>query len=450
LRTLGNILWHFPFFGFISASLTYLVGLLLTVTVIAAPIGLGQMEFGKFLFAPFGHAMISKSSVNVEQNPAWETYSTIIMVLYFPFGLLFATLAVIQVGFLFLSIIGIPVALVVAKSLSTYLNPVGKICVSSAVRDEIDRRKGQAEVTKYLGAGDRGTVTNVLQPVAQPLPPTSATVSPAPADKVERIESAADNSIICRGCGHASSAGNRFCAKCGASIMDVGSPSAMPPPQPKESAHTSAGRVSSAMFSAVVVIGLLIAALVIVIYTKPPPSAASQSLERPAQPTSAPVLDDALTESDFAQHPQWFGTWVSQDEKNSMHISTSPAKLAFTFPVEGMDVKMTIVHEWSNTPGDVQSEPFGYSKQRISPAEISKHYEAALSAFRKDPTDYSVSDPESSRAAIATISPGLYKILWRDSGGDCGYAEYIVDGDHMLEVSECKYGYAVQLYNRRI
>ena len=60
MKTLGNILWHIPFFGFVSAILVYLLGLLLTILVVTAPIGLGLMELGKFLFWPFGNAMISK------------------------------------------------------------------------------------------------------------------------------------------------------------------------------------------------------------------------------------------------------------------------------------------------------------------------------------------------------------------------------------------------------
>lgn len=151
MRKLDNILWHFPFFGFVNAVVMYLLGLILTATVIAAPIGLGLMEFGKFLFAPFGHAMISKSNLNVEQNPAWKTYSTIVMMVYFPFGLILALLAVLQVVALLITIIGIPVALVVAKSLGTYLNPVNKKCVHSAVVDELESRKAKAEVAKHLG-----------------------------------------------------------------------------------------------------------------------------------------------------------------------------------------------------------------------------------------------------------------------------------------------------------
>lgn len=150
MKTLGNILWHIPFLGFVNAIMVYLLGLLLTATVIAAPIGLGLMEFGKFLFAPFGHAMVSKSELNIDQNKGWKAYSTIVMIIYFPFGLILCIAAIFQVVGLFITIIGIPAALVVAKSLGTYLNPVNKKCVAQAVRDELDKRKAQVEISKNL------------------------------------------------------------------------------------------------------------------------------------------------------------------------------------------------------------------------------------------------------------------------------------------------------------
>lgn len=151
MKILGNILWYFPFFGFVLATVVYLFGLLLTITIIAAPIGLGLMELGKFLFWPFGNSMVSKNELNVEQNAAWKTYSTIVMILYFPFGLLFTIVAVFQVVGLFITIIGIPAALVVSKCLGTYLNPVNKKCVPSAVTEELERRKAQQYVAKHLG-----------------------------------------------------------------------------------------------------------------------------------------------------------------------------------------------------------------------------------------------------------------------------------------------------------
>ncbi len=151
MKTFANILWHFPFFGFINAISVYILGLILTATVVAAPIGLGLMEYGKFLFAPFGHAMVNKSELNVQQNKAWKTYSTVIMILYLPCGIFLAMVAVVQVGLLFMTIIGIPIALVLAKSIGTYFNPVNKKCVHQAVSNELESRKGQAEIAKHLG-----------------------------------------------------------------------------------------------------------------------------------------------------------------------------------------------------------------------------------------------------------------------------------------------------------
>ncbi|MBN2722162.1 MAG: hypothetical protein JXQ77_05035 [Campylobacterales bacterium] len=149
MRLLGNILWHIPFLGFIDAIIVYLFGLLLTITVVAAPIGLGLMEYGKFLFAPFSYSMISKSDLDIDQNPLWQGYSFVIMIIYLPFGLFMAIIGIFQAIGLALTIVGIPVALVVAKSLTTYLNPVNKKCVPVTVVEEIDRKRAQEEISKY-------------------------------------------------------------------------------------------------------------------------------------------------------------------------------------------------------------------------------------------------------------------------------------------------------------
>jgi len=149
MRLLGNILWHIPFLGFVDAIIVYLLGLLLTITVVAAPLGLGLMEYGKFLFAPFSYAMISKSDLNIEQNALWQGYSFIIMLIYLPVGLILAIVGIFQAIGLALTIVGIPVALVVVKSLGTYLNPVNKKCVPVSVVEEIDRKRAQDEISKY-------------------------------------------------------------------------------------------------------------------------------------------------------------------------------------------------------------------------------------------------------------------------------------------------------------
>jgi len=58
---------------------------------------------------------------------------------------------IFQIAALFVTIIGIPVALVLAKSLGTYFNPVNKICVPKAVQNELEQRKAKEQIAKYFG-----------------------------------------------------------------------------------------------------------------------------------------------------------------------------------------------------------------------------------------------------------------------------------------------------------
>ncbi len=148
MRTLGNILWHFPFLGFINAAVTFLLGAILSATVVAAPVGLGLMQLGKLFLVPFGNEMVAsaKAMPDKEANPAWAAYSSIVMIVWLPIGFILAALTVLQVVGLFLTIIGIPAAAALAKSIGTLFNPVGKVCVSTAMAEEIRRQEAQARL----------------------------------------------------------------------------------------------------------------------------------------------------------------------------------------------------------------------------------------------------------------------------------------------------------------
>jgi len=150
MRTLGNIIWHFPFFGFLTAIGVFIVGCLFLISIIGAPIGLGLIQLSKFLLSPFSSAMISKKELGKDQNKLWLAFGFIVRILYFPFGLFLAIVTIFQIAALFISIVGIPVALVLAKALGTYFNPVHKTCVSVTVRDELERRKAHDQAKKYL------------------------------------------------------------------------------------------------------------------------------------------------------------------------------------------------------------------------------------------------------------------------------------------------------------
>ena len=150
MKTLGNILWHFPFLGFLSALNSLIIGLIFIITVVGAPIGFGMIQHSKFLLTPFSKRMISDSKLNKDKSTLWKIISIIAFIIYLPFGILTSIIVSIQICLFFISIIGIPVAVVLAKSLSTYFNPIGKVCVDAKLADELYKRKAKEKADNIL------------------------------------------------------------------------------------------------------------------------------------------------------------------------------------------------------------------------------------------------------------------------------------------------------------
>lgn len=151
MRFLGNIWWHIPCLGFLTALWVFLLGLLFTITVVGAPIGMGLIEYSKFLLSPFSSEMVSKEDLNMRQNSLWRLYSFIVRIVYFPFGLILFLVALFQIIVAAVTIVGIPVALILVKSLGVFFNPVGKVCVPHVIGDEIRRRQDQKVKDDYFG-----------------------------------------------------------------------------------------------------------------------------------------------------------------------------------------------------------------------------------------------------------------------------------------------------------
>ena len=157
-----NILWHIPFLGFLFALFYALFGAILCCTVILYPVGLGFFQIAQFLLTPFSSALVSRKELALvrprERSTAAATYSTIIMILYFPFGLIAAAGALFAMIGEFLSIIGIPCGIVWFKALPAIFMPVDKVCVPKAVADEIARIKAGDTVRQFKGeTADTGT-----------------------------------------------------------------------------------------------------------------------------------------------------------------------------------------------------------------------------------------------------------------------------------------------------
>ena len=152
MRTFLNIIWHFPFFGFLFALSTAIGGLLWCCTIIGIPLGLGLFSLSRFYLTPFSSVLVSKSDLALvtgnEQNTAMQAWGLVIRILYFPFGLFMAICQIIVCAFEFISIIGIPCGVVAAKALSTIFNPINKTCVSRAVADQIAQKKAEISIAK--------------------------------------------------------------------------------------------------------------------------------------------------------------------------------------------------------------------------------------------------------------------------------------------------------------
>ena len=153
MRILGNIIWFFMA-GWILAILTYLSGLILTILVVTAPVGLGLMEYGKFLFLPFTHDMVrkKKGSVIDAVHMTYQTYANIVKVIYIiVFGIWLFIGGIFTVIGQFITIIGIPCAIVLAKSLGTIFNPVDKVCIGHDLAEELRRRVAAAKADEISG-----------------------------------------------------------------------------------------------------------------------------------------------------------------------------------------------------------------------------------------------------------------------------------------------------------
>lgn len=161
MKTFLNIIWHIPFLGFLFALSYAIIGCLFCITVVGLPIGLGLLQFSKFLLWPHGNKMVNKADLHelkeTKQNPVWKVFALIVRILYFPFGLLGAISCIVTIVCDFVSLIGIPSGLVWAKSLGTIFNPVNKVCVPEFVALEIERKK-QERYLKNNGMDNTSTL----------------------------------------------------------------------------------------------------------------------------------------------------------------------------------------------------------------------------------------------------------------------------------------------------
>lgn len=155
MKTFLNVIWYFPFFCFLLAIPTALIGLFFCLTVVGLPIGLGILQVAKFLLYPHTHALVSdkqvKSLKGKEQNGLWNIFSTIVSILWIPVGLILSIFLILAAIFNFCTILGIPNGLVLVKMLGAVFNPVNKVCVPDYVSRHLKEVRDQERLNKFMG-----------------------------------------------------------------------------------------------------------------------------------------------------------------------------------------------------------------------------------------------------------------------------------------------------------
>ncbi|WP_308755964.1 YccF domain-containing protein [uncultured Bacteroides sp.] len=153
MRTFGNIIWHFPFLGFLQSLVYVIGGAFWCITIIGIPLGMGLFQLSLFTLAPFSKRLVSRHELEMitgeKQEDLIKGWFLIVRILYFPLGLLMAIATIFIIIAQFISIIGIPCGIVQAKALATIFNPVNKKCVPLAIAEEIERRKANNVLNKY-------------------------------------------------------------------------------------------------------------------------------------------------------------------------------------------------------------------------------------------------------------------------------------------------------------
>jgi hypothetical protein len=206
--------------------------------------------------------------------------------------------------------------------------------------------------------------------------------------------------------------------------------------------HSSSASTHKSRFIPSVLVVALILGLVAYMFDSPGKDSKSRIAEKKAVGEKTQVNHARL-------NPLWFGKWKNRAKNKTITFSESTYSVEEERIDAGKLEQVRYEHTWlDKTDGVVEPGRFGYSKKVTAPSEIATRLDTAIVQYVRDSAFFSVSEPTASRNAIFSISTGRYKVVWSYAGGDCAIWEYIVDGDRMLEVSDCKYNFSVDLFNR--
>lgn len=177
MALLGNIVW-FVLGGWWNFLVYAAFGLLFCMTIIGIPIGKALFQYAKLMVLPFGKVIVKETELKGKENVATvrRVGGMIANILWLPFGIgtFIANLGLMIVCAI--SIVGIPAAVVIARSCKFLLWPVGAKVVTKAEYDNIILRRTIA------------ASINAAAPNAASYTPYSVPTSHTPVDRKYKVE----------------------------------------------------------------------------------------------------------------------------------------------------------------------------------------------------------------------------------------------------------------------
>ena len=144
MASIGNLIW-FICGGAIMAIIWLILAGIFAITIVGIPIAKAFLEFAKLSAFPFGKEILRDTEL-ANVSSASKIVTTILSIIWFPFGIILTIIYLIAGIASFFTIIGIPVGIVYVRMGKFVLFPVGARVVSkkqayaTAVANEIEKR----------------------------------------------------------------------------------------------------------------------------------------------------------------------------------------------------------------------------------------------------------------------------------------------------------------------
>ena len=178
MALLGNIIW-FILVGWWNFLVYCFFGVLCCITIIGIPIGKSLFQYAKLMALPFGKVIVKETDIKGAENVSGirKVGGVIANIIWLPFGIIFFLSNIVIMIASAITIIGIPSAVVIAKSCKFLIWPVGAKVIKKDDMDNIRMQRAiDASMQKY--ANNQTAVTVNIQAPTTAAPQISSDAAP--------------------------------------------------------------------------------------------------------------------------------------------------------------------------------------------------------------------------------------------------------------------------------